>query len=58
MDEVVKIAIADIQVKGRLRELDLEKVEGLKNNISALGLMQPILVAKRKNNIQNYSLVA
>ena len=58
MDEVVKISIADIQVKSRLRELDLEKVEGLKNNIEALGLMQPIMVEKRKNSIQNYSLVA
>ncbi len=58
MEFVTEIAIADIQIKDRLRETKPAKVLLLKNSIGALGLMQPILVSKLKNGIVNYSLVA
>ncbi len=55
MEFVTEIAIADIQIKDRLRETNSAKVLLLKNSIEALGLMQPILVSKiRKDGILNH----
>ena len=58
--EALEVDIADIYIDpDRLRMADAERVSGLKRSIEALGLMQSIVVAKRKGNtIQSYILVA
>ena len=54
--KVVEIALDDIRIGERLREVDSSLVESLKRDFPVRGMRQPIEVVKRKNGSQNYEL--